>query len=259
MRLFDFRGRTNRIGYLVDIGICYLLAALAGAVAQQTLQEHAIYAEPPLDASAGLLGDPFVVGVFAWIFAVLLLISWGIYFPASVRRLHDLGASWRWALTLLLGPLGLVLVLVLLLYPGSPSENKYGGRPPTLPVWLTRNLSALGLGPRGATLHEQRTSAARAIFMGLAIVLVFAFAALDDRFGMLAEDLFYGVFDWGYSVGLGGFLELVAALLEAGVPTVIGGLLCLWGGYRWMSATSSQPVDAALVDNPQSAAKPPPE
>lgn len=68
------------------------------------------------------------------------LILWGIYiivmlppnFCVTVRRLHDVGLSGWWNLTLLLGGLGGIFLFIVSLEP-SDDNNKYGPKPTDKP------------------------------------------------------------------------------------------------------------------------------
>lgn len=77
----------------------------------------------------------------------------------------------------------------------------------------------------------RRRSAIRLVFVGVAIVLVSWWAADDGRIsGWIFENTRLYAF--------GDFVEVVLEELKLGL--LIGGLIVLYGGYRFITAESSQ-------------------
>ncbi|RJQ11838.1 MAG: DUF805 domain-containing protein [Dehalococcoidia bacterium] len=57
------------------------------------------------------------------------LVSLGLLLPnlgMSVRRLHDIGKSWKWILLILIPVLGWIYLIYLYVQPGEGSANAYG-------------------------------------------------------------------------------------------------------------------------------------
>jgi uncharacterized membrane protein YhaH (DUF805 family) len=76
--------------------------------------------------------DPLVFEVFEvltfclWLVLALLII---ISFAVNSQRFRDMGWSGWWTITLLIPGLNLIILLILLLKPGTPGSNKYGSDP----------------------------------------------------------------------------------------------------------------------------------
>jgi hypothetical protein len=115
----------------------------------------------------------------------------------------------------------------------SPRQSRVNFR---LPGWLNRSLSGICLGPRSPTGREERANAARAIFLGLGLVFVFTFTASDAGHA-LSRDVarFFRDLCWSSDVFCPA-KALGREFVRYGFPIIMGGLLSLWGGYRWMTA-----------------------
>ena len=110
--LFGFDGRINRStfwlkGVLPVMAITIVVAAALVAVTFLLLPE-----------GAGFLA---ILG-----FVVLWLPLVWAQFAVATKRFHDIGASGWWCLALLVPYLGIGVILVLGLWPGSRGDNEYG-------------------------------------------------------------------------------------------------------------------------------------
>jgi uncharacterized membrane protein YhaH (DUF805 family) len=74
----------------------------------------------------GLNSDESGVQFASAIYTLLTLIP---AIAVTVRRLHDSGKSGMWLFTLLIPPIGLLIILILTLQDSTNSENKYGPNP----------------------------------------------------------------------------------------------------------------------------------
>jgi uncharacterized membrane protein YhaH (DUF805 family) len=77
-------------------------------------------------ATLGLLGWGLSNAIFATLFFLLTLAAAVPYASVFVRRLHDLGWSGWWALLLFVPVLGALMLVPLLLAPGSAGANRFG-------------------------------------------------------------------------------------------------------------------------------------
>jgi uncharacterized membrane protein YhaH (DUF805 family) len=71
----------------------------------------------------GLLGALGAGGVLAFLFGLVMLIP---HWAVSVRRLHDSDKSGWWLLLGLVPVVGGLIVMILMLLPGTPGPNRYG-------------------------------------------------------------------------------------------------------------------------------------
>ncbi len=113
---FSFRGRANRVQYLLLLVSGYVLP-FAGLVLVAMLL--------PVESLAFQLSALTYMIVMLWAF-----------FAAMAKRLHDLDMSGGSGLLVLVPFVGGLLPIVLLFYPGHASENAYGParmQPPPLP------------------------------------------------------------------------------------------------------------------------------
>ena len=117
--LFSARGRLDRLGYLFALLIAGVL--LVAPVAMMA----------PEAAAWGRGAARLDPGRTPWLIAgtVCWLIALPIYCATTARRLHDLGRSGWLTLLALIPAVGLgALTVALLLWPGQPQPNRYGGR-----------------------------------------------------------------------------------------------------------------------------------
>jgi uncharacterized membrane protein YhaH (DUF805 family) len=155
-----------------------------------------------------------------WELAVVAVTALLIAIPAIVRRLHDIGASARWAL-LVATPAQPLLLLALLYWPGTHLSNSHGGLPrdfrqeiawllsgakSTFTVEAAARLVGLSEPPHGPPV---RVIAARYMLIGLSLILIW----------MVNENF----------VTISSFWDPPAILL-------VGGVLSFWGFYCWLVA-----------------------
>lgn len=119
-RLLDFRGRSNRKEFwlytLWAIPLWYILffVLFAGGIAT--------------------FGDNLSSGAqqgLGWLLLfiltpLMLLVGLGLFLAICARRLHDQNTSAWWLLLLLLPYLGLFIIGILMLFPGTKGENRFG-------------------------------------------------------------------------------------------------------------------------------------
>lgn len=79
--------------------------------------------------AAGILGSG-VIGDLLWLaYTVFWLAVLVPTLAVAVRRLHDTDRSGWWILTGLIPFVGWIILLVLLILPGTPGSNQYGSSP----------------------------------------------------------------------------------------------------------------------------------
>ncbi len=118
IRFFHLSSRIGRMRYLaygLGLTLLMMVPALIGTLV--------LFIKPLAVLGSLLL---FATYVAALVFSIAFM----------VRRLHDMDASGWWTLLVLLPLVNLVFVLVLLFYPGSDGDNRFGPRPPpnSMPV-----------------------------------------------------------------------------------------------------------------------------
>lgn len=119
-RYFDFSGRSDRTEYWWFCFSFWLL--VAGGV----LLDLAF-----LGSAVNAVGEP--TGVFAPLAVLVSLIP---CLAVTVRRLHDIERSGWWCLIGLIPVLGLIVMLVWMLSPGTRAANQFGAPP----SWRTPDL-----------------------------------------------------------------------------------------------------------------------
>jgi len=113
--LFSFKGRINRIHYLLVCVVSTLVAMILSPIFDD------------ISSAAEASGNPLIFSPGFWIGAVLSIITnfgytW-IVLVAAIKRCHDIGWS-AWASLLILLPI--LGFLILVFYPGQAASNKYG-------------------------------------------------------------------------------------------------------------------------------------
>ena len=103
-RAFDFKGRSNRPEFWIFVAYFVLLWGLAGNL------DEAWLGSPPIGP----------IGQFWFALHALPLTALG------VRRIHDVGNSGWWMLTILMGGLGLFLLAYFAAQKGSEGSNLFG-------------------------------------------------------------------------------------------------------------------------------------
>ncbi|MEB4799773.1 DUF805 domain-containing protein [Acinetobacter soli] len=150
---FSTRGRFNRLSYLgwygffnlLPIALLLLLHFGLGVIRLDlgTLYDHGFALW--LDGSGWLL----LAGTLLFIYLHLLLI---------IRRLHDINHSGWWSLLFLLPVIQWILLLYLLIAPGSSGVNDYGPPRPSrflekLMGWLVVLMFVMSILVFGQTMH----------------------------------------------------------------------------------------------------------
>lgn len=111
--MFDFYGRSGRLGYLgfsllAWVILCGSLAVYAGFSGSDF----------DFDTSNDIAALSLTCVAFIWV---------GL--SASVRRCHDLGWHGSWLLLQLLPPAAIIQSIWLLVAPGEEGENEFGPAP----------------------------------------------------------------------------------------------------------------------------------
>ena len=141
--LCGLSGRLRRVRLINRIAFAVLIVLL---ITYPVLE----WVPQPRDAVFYLQGFGFA--------AILLMAMWFI-FSSLVRRMHDLGRSAWWLVTLLIPAIQVLPLLVLLCLPGKLVANRFGPANPysTMLTWLLFLLLVLvpvGLAPAGAILYD---------------------------------------------------------------------------------------------------------
>ncbi len=116
IRFFSHRGRLGRVrymGYSVGLGLLINLLAVGWGGVWATLSGGG-------EAKLFALGGSALLVALGVALAVLL----------AIQRLHDFDASGWWSVLALAPLANLVLYLVLLIMPGTPSANRFDDPPP---------------------------------------------------------------------------------------------------------------------------------
>lgn len=119
-RMFSFKGRANRAEFWV-----YTACLAGGSIAAVFLVMFVtmILCAALCDAQAaqgcGWIGVGIAI-LLVWIGVPVLLLGYG------ARRLHDSNKSGWWQLLYLLPYLGVFILLILMLLPGTEGENRFG-------------------------------------------------------------------------------------------------------------------------------------
>ncbi len=118
-----FSGRASRSEYLYFnlfnlLALCVLLLMTVGFSDLALSNESSVWVLG-FSIPSSVIGALSMAGVFALITA---LPNWTV----SVRRLHDTDKSGWWLLLGLLPYVGGLLVMILLILPGSQGPNRYG-------------------------------------------------------------------------------------------------------------------------------------
>lgn len=112
-RYAQFSGRASRSEYWWFQGFIALLSLpLYGLIALAGQTESQV----PMLAACGL-------GLVVWLSVLTPLLA------VTVRRLHDIGHS-GWIALLIVVPFGSIFVLVFMLMPGAPGDNRFGSPVP---------------------------------------------------------------------------------------------------------------------------------
>jgi uncharacterized membrane protein YhaH (DUF805 family) len=106
-----FSGRASRREYGWTVGMMLLLSLVLGAV-------------------AGIAGPEFADVTGALVTLVHLVPGLAV----GARRLHDSGRSGWWQLLWFVPVVGVLAMLVLLLWPGTSRDNRYGPPAPVQPA-----------------------------------------------------------------------------------------------------------------------------
>ena len=119
-RYFDFSGRSRRLEF-------WLFTVFIWAI---LIIEMVLLST--IGTALGVIGDKGQDSVFAGLFGLILLATWGFLFipwlAAFVRRLHDSDKSGLWLLIYFL-PFGGLVLLVFLFLDGTEGENSFGENP----------------------------------------------------------------------------------------------------------------------------------
>jgi uncharacterized membrane protein YhaH (DUF805 family) len=108
--ILGFRGRFNRTSYALSV-IIYGVVLAAFLYFESTFRRY---------------GD-----IGAWgSLAVLALMFW-ILIASLAKRFHDIGQSGWMTLLVLVPVVGQFTPIIMLFYPGNPTDNEYGPRPTT--------------------------------------------------------------------------------------------------------------------------------
>lgn len=141
--LFGTRGRLRRIRFMNRLAFVTLTVLLCVYPAYEWIVQ-------PRDPIFFARGAGFVV---------LALTSIWMSISAIVRRMHDVGRSAWWLLSLLVPGVNVITLLVLFAWPGKSDENRFGppNRYSTLLTWLLFLLLIiipLGITPAGTILYD---------------------------------------------------------------------------------------------------------
>ena len=113
--LFSFKGRINRLGYwgysiipglILIVGITTIIAPIVIAKSQGLNPSN----------------PSFISSILVIIGAI---IAFWMIFSLQVKRLHDIGYSGWWLLLTLIPYIGMIISLIIGLYPGNKDVNKY--------------------------------------------------------------------------------------------------------------------------------------
>ena len=145
-RLLGFAGRTRRIPFINVAAFALLMTLVA-------LGSASVYVDVPRD---GL----FIAKAVG--FAVVIVASTWILVSACVRRLHDLNRSGLWLLTALIPAINVLLVSILVIWPGRQDHNQFGplSPPDGLLTWLAfffLLLVPIGLIPAGWICYDTKS------------------------------------------------------------------------------------------------------
>lgn len=116
IKIFTTRSRLGRvryIGYLVGLGLLsYLIMAVP--ILLGSLMENS---EVVKWLGGGTI---IVVSIFGFVVSILL----------AIQRLHDFNANAWWSVLMVIPLASLVLILVLMIMPGTQGANRFGNPPP---------------------------------------------------------------------------------------------------------------------------------
>lgn len=119
-RLFALNGRIGRMRYLAYVAG---LSALAGVTGSQLTA----FWQPNAYTNLALVIAIAVLGNIPPLILMLIL---------TRRRIHDINLRGWYMLLLLLPYINLVMVLILVVMPGSKGSNKFGRPPSSNPWWV---------------------------------------------------------------------------------------------------------------------------
>lgn len=123
-RVFDFKGRANRKEFwLYLLGLLIAFHAACFLIMGLTLLSCAlIYDDMGAQQGCGWIGVIICI-LLCWLGFPFTLMS------AGARRLHDSNKSGWWQLIIFLPSLGILVLFVLMLLPGTKGENRFGPPP----------------------------------------------------------------------------------------------------------------------------------
>jgi uncharacterized membrane protein YhaH (DUF805 family) len=116
--IFSYSDRRNRKSYALFILISiplYIFVAILKLLVREI--NKILEIDPSIFT---------ILPIFVSLFSLFLL--WSFLFVNS-QRFRDMGWSGWWTITLLIPGLNLIILLILLLKPGTPGSNKYGSDP----------------------------------------------------------------------------------------------------------------------------------
>ncbi len=87
----------------------------------------------PTDPYERAMGNTGAGPFFAFLIFVWFVVSFVVQLPLIVRRLHDKDMT-GWLALLIPIPIGSLVLLILLIGPGTPGPNRYGPVPTAMPV-----------------------------------------------------------------------------------------------------------------------------
>lgn len=104
---FSYEGRLNRKVYIIRILILLMIihfASLMGTIEVGITFDN-------------LIGTAIIIGASI---AIVMI---------TIRRLHDLGKNWTWALLMFIPVVNIAFLIYLFIAIGYPTENEYGPNP----------------------------------------------------------------------------------------------------------------------------------
>ena len=112
IRVFDYRSRATRSEFwwfALAFIVWIILAAVVDEVVFKSGEQYSVL---------------YNISGFFW--TAIYIVGLVCLLPLMVRRLHDINMSGFWVLIFCV-PLGALALLIMLVLPGTPHENRFGG------------------------------------------------------------------------------------------------------------------------------------